>query len=55
VRPPRQRHLRDSLIRPFVYQYPSRICQKIAPAKRCAQRRDLLGRDTMFVCYSSQE
>ena len=42
-------------LHPSVYLYPSRTSQPIAFTKNRAERRDLLGRDTMLVCYSSQE
>jgi hypothetical protein len=45
----------DRLIRPSVYPYPRRTCQPISFTKNRAERRDLLGHDTMFVCYSPQE
>jgi hypothetical protein len=49
MRPPLRRHLGDSLLRPLRVPVSESQLPKIALAKRRAQRRDLPGRDMMFV------
>ena len=59
--PPPQLRLKDAELDGFrkraseSYLPLNRLLRKILYRKYRAERRDLLGRDTMFVCYSSQE